>query len=65
MTPEEIRLKCLDLVISKAPQGFDVGTAIDRARILAAFVSDTSKEPERLKGTLSINADTAKSPRKP
>jgi hypothetical protein len=39
VTPEEIRLRCLEAVISKAPQGFDIASAIARASQLIAFVT--------------------------
>jgi hypothetical protein len=38
MTPEHIRLQCLSLVVTKAPQDFDTATAIAKAAQLLAFV---------------------------
>lgn len=38
MTPEQIRLQCLSLVVSKSPQDFSTDHAIARANELYAFV---------------------------
>lgn len=38
VTPEQIRLQCLSLVLSKAPQDFDAAKAIEKAKALIAFV---------------------------
>ena len=38
MTPEQIRLQCLSLVVSKSPQDFDTAHAINKAAALTAFV---------------------------
>lgn len=38
MTPEQIRLQCLSLVVTKAPQDFDPAKAIARAEQLVNFV---------------------------
>lgn len=65
MTPAETRLRIVEALISKAPQSPDVLTLIERARIVEAYVTaDTPQGPDRVKGTLSIVADTAKGPRK-
>lgn len=66
MSPEEIRLKCLELVISKASQAFAVPDVIAKATALTAFVMpDTPQGPDRKTGTLTVLADTAKGTRKP
>jgi len=64
MPPAEIRLRLLEALISRAPQSPDVDALIERVKVLTAYVTDTPPGPERLKGTLSIVADTAKHPRK-
>ena len=65
MTPEQIRLQCLSLVMTKASQDFDPAKVIEKAKAFASFVSsDTPQGPERRKGTLTIDADTATGPRK-
>jgi hypothetical protein len=38
MTPEQIRLQCLSLVVTKSPQDFDPAKAIEKAAALVAFV---------------------------
>lgn len=38
MTPDEIRLQCLSLVVAKAPQDFDPAKAIEKAKALCNFV---------------------------
>jgi hypothetical protein len=38
MTPEQVKLQCLSLVVTKAPQDFDALQVIEKAKTLAAFV---------------------------
>lgn len=39
MNPEEIKLRLLEAVIAKAPQDFDATKAIQKAEVLAAYVT--------------------------
>jgi len=64
MDSNEIRLRIIEGLISKAPQSPDVSLLIERARVIEAYVSDNSPEPARPKGTLSIVTDKATGPRK-
>lgn len=62
MTPEQIRLQCLSLVVSKAPQGFDAVEAIAKATTLAAYVmTDTPQKrgPGRPRKQQDNPSDTA------
>jgi hypothetical protein len=38
MTPEELRLQCLSLVVSKMPSDFDPAQAIAKAEMLLTFI---------------------------
>jgi len=65
MDDAEIRLRCIEALISKAPQSPDVGTLIERAKVLIAFINpDNPQGPGRRKGTLSIAADNGSPPAK-
>ncbi len=63
MDDAEIRLRCIEALISKAPQSPDVGALIDRAKVLVAFINpDNPQGPGRRKGKLSIDADNGLPP---
>jgi len=65
MDDAEIRLRCLEALISKAPQSPDIGMLIERARCLEAYVRpENPPGPGRKKGTLSIVADNGLPPAK-
>lgn len=65
MTPEQIRLQCLSLVVTKAPQDFDPATAIAKAEKLLTFVmpDNPKRGPGRPRKEETPNSDKLK-PRK-